>query len=533
MTTNYNIGTVNFSIPANVTGLTGGTGGTIIIDNGSGGLTTVAPGGADQFLLSTAGSAAYSSASTAASKLNHSDLGVIGDGSDHTFIDQDVTVSATPTFNEVIVTTTTPSGSNRLTSKSYVDSVATGSALDVKQSVVAASTVDLDSNGSISGVATYNNTGGSSGRGQITATLAVSDTFTIDGVTFGSADDGSRILLKDQTSGDENGIWTTTVSGTSLTLNRADDFDEDSEVTAGAFTFVTEGTTHADQGWLLTTNDPITIGGASGTSLTFAQFSGEGGVAGSDGEVQYNNSGSHGASSNFTFDKVDTLNVPIIGHGTSATQFTILGQNYTGTGEGLLIGDMAAQTSPGTSVALGATSIAGDALGIAIGNTSSASGSRSIAIGDGMSNAIADSTLLLGGHLIRNTSTGAQATAQRFWASSKTVYATQIINLTVVGPTNYDIIVPTSASFLLDEITVQQVTGGTADATLHFEDNTTSDKYFPAFSQGNDTAGSVNKLIGLDSNESPSGNTLRVRVEGVANAGTCRIYWIGILVQNE
>ena len=178
-------------------------------------------------------------------------------------------------------TITFPDETGTLATQTYADSVAQG--LDVKDSVVAASEVDLDSNSSISGVATYNNTGGSSGRGQITATLAVSDTFTVDGVNFGSADDGSRILLKAQTNADENGIWTTTVSGTSLTLDRAVDFDEDSEVTAGAFTFVEEGTVNADSGWVLTTNDPITIGGASGTNLTFVQFSGAGQITAGDG----------------------------------------------------------------------------------------------------------------------------------------------------------------------------------------------------------------------------------------------------------
>lgn len=148
--------------------------------------------------------------------------------------------------------------------------------IDVKESVRLSSTVDLNSNASISGTITYNNTGGTSGRGQITATLSSSDTFTVDGVSLGAAEDGTRILIKDQSNGDENGIWTTTISGTSLTLDRATDFDEDAEVTATAFTFVAEGSTLADTGWVLTTNDPITIGGASGTSLSWAQFSSAG-----------------------------------------------------------------------------------------------------------------------------------------------------------------------------------------------------------------------------------------------------------------
>jgi hypothetical protein len=58
--------------------------------------------------------------------------------------------------------------------------------------------------------------------------------------------------------------------------DRATDFDSDAEVTAGAYVWVTEGSTQADTAWVLTTNDPITLGGASGTALTFVLFSSAG-----------------------------------------------------------------------------------------------------------------------------------------------------------------------------------------------------------------------------------------------------------------
>jgi len=81
--------------------------------------------------------------------------------------------------------------------------------------------------------------------------------------------------LKDQAgSGAENGIWIVTENGTgdNGSWDRATDFDENVEVTAGAFMFVEEGNVNADRGYVLTTNDPITIGGASGTVLAFARF---------------------------------------------------------------------------------------------------------------------------------------------------------------------------------------------------------------------------------------------------------------------
>jgi hypothetical protein len=145
-----------------------------------------------------------------------------------------------------------------------------------KKPVRLATTANV-TNGTNGIASSYNHVsvGGASGRGQITAILAVSDTFTVDGVNLGAADDGTRILFKDQIVANQNGIWTTTISGTSLTLDRATDFDADSEVVANASVFVSEGNTNADICFTLTTNDDITIGGLSGTLLTFAPIAGD------------------------------------------------------------------------------------------------------------------------------------------------------------------------------------------------------------------------------------------------------------------
>ena len=144
--------------------------------------------------------------------------------------------------------------------KAYVDAARAG--LDVKQSVRAASTANV--------TVTYNATGGTSTRGQITAAPN-----TLDGVTLAAND---RILLKNQTTGAQNGIYVVSTLGTGANgvWDRATDFDTDAEVSAGAFAFVEEGTSNGDSGWVLSTNNPITIGGASGTALTFNQFSGSG-----------------------------------------------------------------------------------------------------------------------------------------------------------------------------------------------------------------------------------------------------------------
>ena len=114
---------------------------------------------------------------------------------------------------------------------------------------------------------TYNATGGASARGQITAAPN-----SLDGVSLAAND---RILLKNQSSGAQNGIWVVTTVGTGSNgvWDRATDFDADAEVLAGAEVIATEGTINDNATFILATNNPITIGGASGTALTFVSNS--------------------------------------------------------------------------------------------------------------------------------------------------------------------------------------------------------------------------------------------------------------------
>lgn len=91
---------------------------------------------------------------------------------------------------------------------------------------------------------------------------------TIDGVVLAT---GDRILIKDQASAAENGIYTVNASGAPT---RATDADTAAEVLQAA-AWVEEGTTNADTAWVCTTNAPITL---EITSLNFVQFSGLGQV---------------------------------------------------------------------------------------------------------------------------------------------------------------------------------------------------------------------------------------------------------------
>jgi len=85
---------------------------------------------------------------------------------------------------------------------------------------------------------------------------------TVDGVTLAT---GDRILIKDQSTASENGVYTVNASGSPT---RAADADASAEVTGGFTVWVNEGTANGDTQWTLTTNDPITLGT---TGLTFSQ----------------------------------------------------------------------------------------------------------------------------------------------------------------------------------------------------------------------------------------------------------------------
>ena len=86
---------------------------------------------------------------------------------------------------------------------------------------------------------------------------------SIDDITLAT---GDRILLKNQTTGSENGIYVVNATGAPT---RAIDADTTAEVQSAMVVPVEEGTTNADTLWMLTTNAPITLGT---TALVFAKI---------------------------------------------------------------------------------------------------------------------------------------------------------------------------------------------------------------------------------------------------------------------
>lgn len=240
---------------------------------------------------------------------------------------------------EVLGLPATPSSATAAVSKAYVDSVIQG--LDPKQTVRVATTTS--------------------------GTLASSfqNGSTVDTVTLST---GDRILIKNQSTQSENGIYTVNATGAPT---RAADMDSWLEV-PGAFVFIEEGS-QADTGWVCTSNAGGTLGS---TAITWVQFSNVNGVTSLSGTAnQISASASTG---------VVTLSIPstFIAPGTIASTTTITaGSNFiastgtssytstTGTAIQVVPGAAATSTSAGGSLFLrggpgGSTS--GNAGGITI-----------------------------------------------------------------------------------------------------------------------------------------------------------------------
>ncbi len=148
--------------------------------------------------------------------------------------------------SQTITNLADPVNSSDAATKSFVEATAQG--LDVKDSCVAATTAN------------------------ITISTALNNGDTLDGVSLSTND---RVLVKDQSTASENGIY---VVGASPA--RADDLATGADA-AGFFTFVEQGTVNADNGFVCTSNKGSAVVGTN--NLTIAQFSGAGQITAGDG----------------------------------------------------------------------------------------------------------------------------------------------------------------------------------------------------------------------------------------------------------
>lgn len=147
------------------------------------------------------------------------------------------TVPAAATFTNVATTTgtisTSPTNPADIANKQYVDQIAAG--LSVKAPVLVATTANITLSGLIS----------------------------VDGVTVAA---GDRVLVKNQTAPAENGIYV----AASGAWSRATDMATWAQV-PGAFCFVQEGVSQADNGYVCTSDPSGTI---NVTPITWVQFNG-------------------------------------------------------------------------------------------------------------------------------------------------------------------------------------------------------------------------------------------------------------------
>jgi hypothetical protein len=250
-----------------------------------------------------------------------------------------------------VAVTQDPTSALDLATKQYVDAVAEG--LHIHAASAAATTGTLAS--ITGGTVTYNN--GTAGVG---ATLTLSSPLTVlDGYTLLN---GDRVLVKDEATQANNGIYTWATGGTVLT--RATDFDTAAEMASGDFTFVSNGTLYANTGWVQT--DPVTTVGTS--PVVWIQFSGAGAYTAGTGltlsGTQFSitntavTAGSYGSASS-----VPTYTVNAQGQLTAASNTTIAIANTQVSG----LGTMSTQNA--NSVAITGGAINGTTVGATTADT--------------------------------------------------------------------------------------------------------------------------------------------------------------------
>ena len=260
-----------------------------------------------------------------------------------------LTSAGNTTINAVTLTTgsitTAPSNANDLVNKSYVDAAISN--VNYHAACNFATTADL-------GAVTYNN--GASGVGATITKTTPFATLAIDG---GSPTVNQRILVKNESNGAYNGIYTVTSVGSGSVgwvLTRATDYDQvgtgTSEIAPGDTTYIISGTQNAGTQWVQTTDLPITIGT---TAIVFAQIAGPGAYTAGTGLTL---TGTQFSIAN------TTVTANSYGSASSVGSFTVNAQGQLTAASSTPIAIAASQITSGTlPVAQGGTGIASYTIG--------------------------------------------------------------------------------------------------------------------------------------------------------------------------
>jgi len=180
-----------------------------------------------------------------------------------------------------------PTDSLHAATKAYVDGVSEG--LHVHQSAVAATTANID------------------------LSTALENGDVLDGVTLAT---GNRVLVKNQTTKSQNGIYVVQASGAAV---RATDFDAPAEIDGGDFIFITGGTVNDNTGWVQTN-----IVGTVGTDdIEFSQFSGAGTYLAGNGLTLTGNTFSINTSTTVDTGTAQTLTNKTIALGSNTVSGTL------------------------------------------------------------------------------------------------------------------------------------------------------------------------------------------------------------------
>jgi hypothetical protein len=220
----------------------------------------------------------------------------------------------------------TPTDAAHIATKGYVDAARQG--LDVKQSVRVATT----------------------GAINIASDLAAGQ--VIDGVTLVA---GNRVLVKDQSTATGNGIYVAVASGAASRSSDANGTADTGELKPGTFTFVEEGSTHSDKGFVVSTNGTITI---DSTGIAWTQFSGAGSFTAGDGISQSGNTINVNVTANRTAITADAIDIAstYVGQDSITTLGTIGTGTWAATDVAVAHGGTNASTESGARTNLASSS---------------------------------------------------------------------------------------------------------------------------------------------------------------------------------